>query len=312
MKKPILLTGSHRSGTTWVGKIMSASNGVGYILEPFHLHAHRPGLVGAKFDYWFQYVYGENGNKYYKPIKNMLEFQFDLISGLRGVRSSRDFAKLLRDYYNCTRYRLDGSRPLVKEPTAIFTAPWFAGTFDADIIILIRHPAAFVSSLKILDWKFDFSNLIEQKDLMGEYLAPFDKEINEYARKKCDVLDQAILLWRIIHYTIGEYQKKYENWVFVRHEDLSLDPMKEFESLFSKLNLDFSEKVKERISAYSAHSNPSDTTSKNLILQSNLSLKRDSQSNIHNWKRRLTNAEINHIRDNVEDISTVFYGDNEW
>jgi len=36
-QKPILVTGSHRSGTTWAGKMISACPNVGYIHEPFNI-----------------------------------------------------------------------------------------------------------------------------------------------------------------------------------------------------------------------------------------------------------------------------------
>ena len=49
-KKPLLLTGSHRSGSTWVGIIMAASPSVGYIHEPLNLN-HHPGICGAEFEY---------------------------------------------------------------------------------------------------------------------------------------------------------------------------------------------------------------------------------------------------------------------
>ena len=32
--KPILVTGSHRSGSTWVGKMLATSPSVNYIHEP--------------------------------------------------------------------------------------------------------------------------------------------------------------------------------------------------------------------------------------------------------------------------------------
>ena len=35
--KPILVTGSHRSGSTWTGRIISAAPHVGYIHEPFNI-----------------------------------------------------------------------------------------------------------------------------------------------------------------------------------------------------------------------------------------------------------------------------------
>ena len=32
---PILVTGAHRSGTTWVGKMLALAPGIGYVHEPF-------------------------------------------------------------------------------------------------------------------------------------------------------------------------------------------------------------------------------------------------------------------------------------
>jgi LPS sulfotransferase NodH len=52
-QKPILVTGSHRSGSTWVGTMLATSPSVGYVQEPFSLN-HRPGIFSAKFDYWFR------------------------------------------------------------------------------------------------------------------------------------------------------------------------------------------------------------------------------------------------------------------
>lgn len=42
------------------------------------------------------------------------------------------------------------SRPLVKDPFALFSAEWFADNFDAEVIVIVRHPAAVVSSIKRL------------------------------------------------------------------------------------------------------------------------------------------------------------------
>lgn len=58
-KKPILVTGSHRSGSTWVGRMLALSPSVGYIHEPFNIR-HRHGICKAHFEYWFQYICDEN------------------------------------------------------------------------------------------------------------------------------------------------------------------------------------------------------------------------------------------------------------
>jgi len=63
-KNPILVTGSHRSGTTWVGKILALSPEVGYIQEPFHPR-HNMAICNAVFENCFTYICKENEERYY-------------------------------------------------------------------------------------------------------------------------------------------------------------------------------------------------------------------------------------------------------
>lgn len=246
------------------------------------------------------------------PVKKMLDFEYDLFAGMRAARTPKDLARLMRDYYHCMKFRQIGARPLVKEPTAVFMAPWFSDTFNADVILLIRHPAAFVSSLLILQWRHPFSHFMRQPALMKEYLQPFEEEIRQYAQKEQALIDQAILLWKIVHHTISLHKKKYPGWSYLRHEDLSLDPMTEFEALFRKLGLDFDDSVRSCICKYSSNSNPSDTTTADLAPQSSHAIRRNSSANIHNWKKRLADKDIEYIRRRVEDISKEFYDETDW
>jgi LPS sulfotransferase NodH len=49
---PILVTGTHRSGTTWVGKMLAADSSTAYISEPLNV-LHRPGVYRAKVKHWY-------------------------------------------------------------------------------------------------------------------------------------------------------------------------------------------------------------------------------------------------------------------
>jgi hypothetical protein len=66
-KKSILVTGSHLSGSTWTGRMLSLSPSVAYIHEPFNLH-HRPGICKAKFNYWFPYMESEKKNSLFPSL----------------------------------------------------------------------------------------------------------------------------------------------------------------------------------------------------------------------------------------------------
>ncbi len=303
-KKPILITGSQRSGTTWVGRMISQSSSVGYIHEPFSPN-HEQGICGAKFDYWFPYISDKNGSIYYEDIKNTISFSYNLVGAVMAIRSPKDLLRLLRNYSKFLVYRISNVRPLLKDPIAVFSVEWLASTFDMDVIVLIRHPAAFASSLKRLNWTHPFSHFLEQPLLMRDYLYPFESEIREYAYRKHDIIDQAILLWKVIHHVIVKYQKNHDDWIFLHHEDLSQAPLFGFQTLFNKLNLEFSEHVRKVIEKHSDSSNPVET-------QDPMCIKRDSKSNIWNWKSILTVSDIERIRAGVEEISSVFYSDEDW
>lgn len=278
--RPILVTGSHRSGSTWVGKVIAQCPSVRYIHEPFNIQ-HGLCVCGAKFEHWFTYVSKEDKNEpiFYEHIKHLLSSASD----------SLQFP----------------ARPLVKDPIAVLSSEWLASTFDMDTIIMIRHPAAFVGSLKRLNWRFGFNHILEQSLLMRKHLFPFEAEIRDHIVRGHDIIDQAVLLWRLIYFVVRKFRDEHNDWMFVRHEDLSRDPLGGFQMLYSKLNLDFSEPIVETIRQYSDSSDPIDVSDP-------YSVKRNSRDNIWSWKSRLTASEIERIRTKAEDISSAFYSDEDW
>jgi len=205
-KRPILITGTHRAGTTWVGKIIALSKDIGYISEPFSLH-HRYGIFNYNIEYWFQYIYDVNEADILIPFQNMLNFKYNLSPEIRTVKSLKDFLRMIRDFYVFNSNHIVKKRPLIKESLAFFSAPWISLEFSANILIMIRHPAAFIGSLKKGNTKFPFKNLLLQEKLMEEILTPFKYKIEEYSKREYSIINQGILLWNIFHYVIFEYKK---------------------------------------------------------------------------------------------------------
>jgi len=210
LRKPILVTGAHCSGTTWVGKMIAESHSVGYIEEPFNIH-HSPGICGAKFHNWFQYVSDENDSLFYNHVRDTITFSYNLAEGIKGVRSPKDILKVLRDHMKFLIYRHSNVTALLKDPLAVFSAEWLTSRFDMNVVFLIRHPAAFASSLKIRNWKHPFSHFVQQPLLMRNHLYPFEAEIREYTKTEHDIIDQASLLWRLIYHVARIYQRDHYN-----------------------------------------------------------------------------------------------------
>lgn len=257
--KPILLTGCVQFGTTWAGKIINFAPNVAMLYEPFHPE-HHPGMCTAKFPFHFYYINQDETKEYYSVVCNTMSFKYDSRNEIAERNSLKDIGRMLLKhlpYYFF--HQLKKSRPLFKAPYAFFSTEWLFENFESQNIILMRHPAAFVSSLmKYSRWnRHSFANsLINQKQLIANFnLNECYDDLCFFAERKKQVggltnheviLKRAIVLWSIFAKTFLYYQKKYTNWIFIRHEDLSLNPVKEFKELYHKLNIEFTDSVEKK------------------------------------------------------------------
>ena len=302
--QPILVTGAHRSGTTWVGRMLSADRSAAYISEPLNV-LHRRGVYRAEVKHWYQYINAENEEQYLPVFHQLLKFRYHLFAELGSLRSQKDFMRMGRDLSIFMKGKLLGQRALLKDPFAVFSAPWFAQKLNCKVVITIRHPGGFASSLKRLNWSFDFHDLLDQPMLMRDYLEADRADME--AMQADDIVGQSALLWRMIYRSVHTTRSLFPNFKLVRHEDLSLDPVAGYKSLYDSLGLTFDEKVRDTILNSSSSENPTELSKKKVH-----SVKLDSRANMDNWKKRLTPQEITRIRKLTEDVSHLFYSDTEW
>jgi hypothetical protein len=282
----------------------SQSPKVAYLWEPFSLQ-HRPGICDAVFPYWFPYVREENGAQFRASIADMLAFRYKTGAELREVRKPRDIARLLRDRARFADSRRENARPLLKDPVAVFSAEWLCDTFPMDVIVLIRHPAAFSYSIKRYNWTHPFDHFIKQPLLMRDLLRPFEEEVRAAAADPPPVLDQAILLWNLIHHAIRQFRDRRPDWLFLRLEDLARDPVVGFREIYDRFGLTFDERVINRIEETSGMSNLDEANSRSDI-------HRNSRASVVAWKRHLSAEEIATIRDGVGPLAREFYSDVDW
>lgn len=275
----ILVTGSHRSGSTWLGHMLSLGSNVDYIHEPMNLGLPQNESLDCPIKNWFDYLHTETPSEYITELDAYVE---------RCYKAHRRKSLLSKH-----------SALIIKDPIAFHCAEWFEKFYGTKNVVLIRHPAAFVASLKVKNWSYDFNNYLRQEELMNDVLFPYRDEIAYFSANPQNIIEQGILMWNIFYYRTRLYQAYHPDWIFVKHEDLSMEPHTELEKMYGQLGLEYNDKIKQLIEKAV---NPSSETE----------FKRNSKDNVFSWRERLTEAEINLIRKKTDAISQIYYGPRDW
>jgi hypothetical protein len=303
---PILVTGAHRSGTTWVGKMLTVGGEAAYISEPLNVW-HRPGVFLSPVPFWYFCISTENESEYLKDLRNTLAYRYHLGAEISSLRSIKDIGRMGRDTWIFLQGRLRQQRPLIKDPFALFAAPWFADRLGCQVVITVRHPAAFASSLKRLNWLFDFNHFLAQPVLMRNFLEPYREEIEVLARAPGDCINNACLLWKIIYSVARDFTQSIPHLNIVRHEDLSLDPLAGFQALYAELDLTFNDSAIKGIQKSSSIENPGELSRKKTH-----SVRLDSKTNLNNWKKRLSPEEVRQVRSLTDEVAAYYYPNFNW
>ncbi len=299
---PILVTGAHRTGTSWVGKMLCASGEAAYISEPLNVW-HRRGVFRTPVQHWYTYICTDNEDHYLPAYQQLLSFRYHWWDEMCSLRSRKDILRMLRDGGIFLRGRIFHQKPLLKDPFAVFSIPWFMDRLGCRVVVTVRHPVAFASSLKRLGWQFDLTDLLAQPLLLRDGLEIFRPDMEKFLETPTDIIGQAALLWRMIYGWIVTLQSRGYPLIVVRHEDLSWQPIEGFRQLYRQLDLRYTEKAQRAVVESSSAENP-----KELSREKRHSVRLDSRSNLVNWRKRLSEEEVERIRLVTEDVVELFYG----
>jgi hypothetical protein len=258
----------------------------------------------APTQHWYTYICGDNEAEFLPGLLGTIHFRYHLLAELASLRSAKDALRMLRDGGTFFAGFITGKRPLLKDPFAVFSALWFARRMGCRVVITLRHPAGFASSLKRLGWSFDFGDLLNQPLLMRDWLEPFREEMENALLTPEDIIGQGSLLWKLVYKTVAAFKQTSPEMILVRHEDLSLDPVSGFAGLYAALGLKMTPRAEQRILNSSSSDNPEELSRKAVH-----SVRLDSQANLQNWRRRLTSAEIERIGCITGDLAHQFYPD---
>lgn len=286
--------------------MLALSGQVAYISEPLNV-LHRPGVMRTPTENWYTYICQDNEQEYLDGFQETLNYNYHYGREIRSLRSGKDFLRMMRDGVTFSRGKIFHQRPVLKDPFAVFSVEWFLHRLNCQAVILIRHPARFVSSLVRNVWPFDFVDLLNQPLLLRDWLAPFEQDMLNAKKVPEDIIAQASLLWRMIYHVVDQLRMRNPSIILVKHEDLSMDPLNEFKKVFASLGLNYSSLVQQAITKSTGSDNPVENSPEAIY-----SVRLDSQANLANWRRRLSPEEITRVREFTEPVASFYYLSEDW
>ena len=203
MKTPhILLAGSGRSGTTWIGDVLSSCRGCCSVFEPLNTDCVPEAPKWGRLS--------SSPGCYLRCDESHSEWRqfFDRIfSGRISNRWTRQDWRLVprttngRPVLSRLHFRLAKTRNLIehwKANTRVVKTirgnlllPWLANQFPLEIVHLIRHPCAVIGSQIRLGWQFQLDDIYAQPVLIEDLLSPY----SQWLRSASTPLDKLAVLW---------------------------------------------------------------------------------------------------------------------
>jgi hypothetical protein len=171
-------------------------------------------------------------------------------------------------------------------------------------VVLVRHPVPVVRSYQRLGWDMRIQELMSIDELMADHLGPLVEGVDVDA---LDPVENAALVWRAYYFVLNRYLDRNPEMIAVRHEDLSARPVEVLQALYRDLGLDFDDRVRTRIDAYTGAGNQVTTPGGTLH-----ELRRDSAAVATHWRQEVEPAERDKIRRWVEPEASRWYSDEEW
>ena len=270
----ILVAGTARSGTTWLGDLIASQIPSRILFEPFN-----PDLVSdyRHFPY-FQYMRpGTENPEFYAFAQKV--FTGEIRNGWIDRHNERLISKVR----------------LVKEIRANLALKWLNENFpEIPIIFIVRHPCAVVLSRMELGWATDrdIEPFLSQPQLVEDYLCPY----MDLIRSAVNSEEKHAVIWSVSNlvplkqFSSGELKVVY-------YEDLCTQLEIELEGVFEAIGYKYSGLL------FASTHQPSQTTRRASAIVT-------GTNKIENWMKKLSRAQIDNILQVVQAFGLDhLYGD---
>lgn|GEM_PF-2804527 len=279
----ILLTGPGRSGTTWLADVIASTPRVQQIFEPLLFNPQVYKLTG-----WTPPSIETYLRLYYlRPVGDYPGWYMLLNCILTGR---------YRTYLTDTeRTSFFPKRYLVKEIRANLMLGYVYDHFQPAIIHITRHPCAVIASRMRLDWQVNLDELLNQEELVADYLADW---VGAIERAKTGPI-AAHAIWWAVESAVAAHDLATRPHYPIFYEDLLLAPQERLKALLEWLNLDIKSVPQHLVERKSRT-----TWREQHQLQSH-----DLEQRLGGWKKHLSQGEQSLILDWAYRLGITQYND---
>ena len=238
IKKPIIISGIPRSGTTPLGKVLSSIEGFSMIYEPFNVNQ---GINDINFNYPYP---GKNISvKEFQSIFNdLVQFKSSFKKGyLKHDNYAKKIIKTIFGNESSLSYlkakrRSTNRQLLIKDPFLLFSSEELC--LNHKVIICYRPLKPLAASFKRMKWDFK-----EFDDLVNFFPT---NSIKSYRLQVGDKISSnvigAIQFYELFYHYINNINLN-ENLYFFSQQKFSTNPIEEITNLLNWLELEVSNEI---------------------------------------------------------------------
>lgn len=284
----VVVTGSPRSGTTWLSELLRELPGYKMLNEPLHPNsapnAQRIDGLGWRTDL--------SEEEEFPELERLLRLAFTGREGATWKWRLKDTSPVRQLLQHATRRKL-----LVKLLRASRMLPWVTSRFPVRAVVsTFRHPCAVVASQLNAGWQIQhFPEPGRLEDTFGAFPAEIEQRFGHVLSNLKTPAEVRAGVWAIDTYMTLR-QPVYRPWIVTTYEDLLERKEVEVRRVFGELG----EPVPEGV--HKQFNQPSHSAAADLTVS-------ETETQLTKWKDRLNDTQVDTILEVVEAFGLDIYTD---
>jgi hypothetical protein len=283
----IFLFASRRGGSTWLMEVICSNPGIRWIDQPFSLFTGPQGLsqLIPVFE-CSEAINPDNGQ-----LEMIRRYVGDLLSGRINMNTEWRL-------YSASFWRRK-NRTLFKIVQGKSIAGQLCADFDAQPIVLFRHPVAQALSVMKAKWRCHASAFLNNCWFREEVLGDTAEKCDEFYDSE-DPLVKYVLNWALENLLLIRSIESKKDWTWVTFEDCLVNPQRVVGVLAERFSLVQIDAMKRQIKV------PSRTTG-----LTNENKKEPSGKKIGMWKDRCTLPQLGKCQELLDVLGIDLYSAHE-